>query len=169
LVSTIQIACKARLPWRAGSLAARFRTFVVSCTQQRCSRVFGHTSPSAFQNPRTPLAAASSGATVLYSKLMHADGWRYLSDYLVLTGGINMPNDFPPLTPREINLITENNRLRRGLLIAERQLILVMKTGKPPHKCAEAIQEIREALSGLKNAGLGPEDVFLDDEPDASA
>jgi hypothetical protein len=100
---------------------------------------------------------------------MHADGWRYLSDYLVLTGGINMPNDFPPLTPREINLITENNRLRRGLLLAERQLIVVMKTGKPPRRCAEAIQEIREALSGLKNAGLGPEDVFVDDEPDASA
>ena len=58
--------------------------------------------------------------------------------YLVLTGGINMPNDFPPLTPREINLITENNRLRRGLLLAERQLIVVMKTGKPPHRCAEA-------------------------------
>ena len=80
-----------------------------------------------------------------------------------------MPNDFPPLTPREINLITENNRLRRGLLLAERQLIVVMKTGKPPHRCAEAIQEIREALSGLKNAGLGPEDVFVDDEPDGSA
>jgi hypothetical protein len=78
-----------------------------------------------------------------------------------------MPNDFPALTPREINLITENNRLRRGLLIAERQLILVLKTGKPPHRCAEVIQEIREALSGLKNGGLGPEGVLLDDEPDA--
>ena len=73
-----------------------------------------------------------------------------------------MPNDFPALTPREINLITENNRLRRGLLIAERQLILVLKTGKPPHRCAEVIQEIREALSGLKNGGLGPEDVLLE-------
>jgi len=27
-------------------------------TQQRCSRVVGHTSPSAFQNPSAPLAAA---------------------------------------------------------------------------------------------------------------
>ena len=80
-----------------------------------------------------------------------------------------MPNDFPALTPREINLITENNRLRRGLLIAERHLIVVMKTGKPPPRCAEAVQEIREALSGFKNGGLGPEDIFLDDEPDASA
>jgi len=26
-----------------------------------------------------------------------------------------------------------------------------------------------QALSGAKNAGLGPEDVLLDDEPDASA
>ena len=78
-----------------------------------------------------------------------------------------MPNDFPALTPREINLITENNRLRRGLLIAQRQLILVLKTGKPSYRCAAVIQEIREALSGLKNGGLEPEDVLLDDEPDA--
>jgi hypothetical protein len=84
-------------------------------------------------------------------------------------GGINMPNDFPPLTPREINLITENNRLRRGLLLAERQLIVVMKTGKPPPRCADVIEQIRQALSGAKNAGLGPEDVLLDDETDASA
>src|SRR5690348_7843381 len=27
----------------------------VLCTQQRCSRVVGHTSPSAFQNPSAPL------------------------------------------------------------------------------------------------------------------
>ncbi len=44
-----------------------------------------------------------------------------------------------------------------------------MKTGKPPHRCADVIEQICQALSGLKNAGLGPEDVFLDDEPDASA
>ena len=39
------------------------RGATVLCTQQRCSRVLGHTSPSAFQNPRAPSAAASSGAT----------------------------------------------------------------------------------------------------------
>src|ERR1700730_4706150 len=63
LVSAIQIACKARLAlacWLFGSL---FSTLAVLCTQQRCSRVLGHTSPSAFQNPRALSAAASSGAT----------------------------------------------------------------------------------------------------------
>ena len=61
-VSAIQISCKARLAlacWLFGSL---FRTLAVLCTQQRCSRVLGHTSPSAFQKPSAPSATASSGA-----------------------------------------------------------------------------------------------------------
>src|SRR5215510_4840092 len=53
-VSAIQISCKSRLAfgcWLIGSLAS---TFAVLCTQQRCSRIFGHTSPVAFQKPRPP-------------------------------------------------------------------------------------------------------------------
>src|SRR5215472_14708713 len=56
LVSAIQISCSARLAfgcWLFGNLAS---TFAVLCTQQRCSRVFGQTSPAAFQNPSAPSA-----------------------------------------------------------------------------------------------------------------
>ena len=52
--------------WLFGSL---FSTFAVLCTQQRCSRVVGHTSPSAFQKPSAPSATASSGATAKPSPL----------------------------------------------------------------------------------------------------
>src|SRR5215472_638366 len=47
LVSAIQISCSARLAfgcWLFGNLAS---TFAILCTQQRCSRVFGQTSPAA--------------------------------------------------------------------------------------------------------------------------
>src|SRR5262252_8165508 len=50
-VSAIQISCRARLAfgcWLFGSLAS---TLAVLCTQQRCSRVVGQTSPAAFQKP----------------------------------------------------------------------------------------------------------------------
>src|SRR5260370_285546 len=63
LVSAIQISCNARLAfgcWLFGNLAI---TFAVLCTQQRCSRVFGQTSPAAFQNPSAPSAMASRGGT----------------------------------------------------------------------------------------------------------
>src|SRR6266480_2787146 len=63
LVSAIQISCSARLAfgcWLFGNLAS---TFAVLCTQQRCSRVFGQTSPAAFQNPRAPSAMMSRGGT----------------------------------------------------------------------------------------------------------
>src|SRR2546423_10310975 len=46
-VSAIQLSCNARLAfgcWLFGNLAI---TFAVLCTQQRCSRVFGQTSPAA--------------------------------------------------------------------------------------------------------------------------
>src|SRR5438552_3382852 len=62
LVSAIQISCSDRLAfvcWLFGSL---LRTLAVLCTQQRCSRVVGHSSPSAFQKPSAPSATASSGA-----------------------------------------------------------------------------------------------------------
>src|SRR5437773_12283883 len=36
----------------------------VLCTQQRCSRVFGQTSPAAFQNPSAPSAITSCGGTL---------------------------------------------------------------------------------------------------------
>jgi len=55
LVSAIQISCNDRLAlgcWLVGSL---LRTLAVLCTQQRCSRVVGH-SPSAFQKPSAPPA-----------------------------------------------------------------------------------------------------------------
>src|ERR1700680_4613782 len=63
LVSAIQISCNARLAfgcWLFGNLAI---TFAVLCTQQRCSRVFGQTSPAAFQNPSAPSAMTSRGGT----------------------------------------------------------------------------------------------------------
>src|ERR1700755_2562914 len=57
-VSAIHISCNARLAfgcWLFGNLAS---TLAVLCTQQRCSRVFGQTSPAAFQNPSAPSAMA---------------------------------------------------------------------------------------------------------------
>src|ERR1022692_719945 len=62
-VSAIHISCNARLAlgcWLFGNLAS---TFAVLCTQQRCSRVFGQTSPAAFQNPSAPSAMTSRGGT----------------------------------------------------------------------------------------------------------
>src|ERR1700676_1922778 len=64
LVSAIQISCNARLAfgcWLFGILAS---TFAVLCTQQRCSRVFGQTSPAAFQNPSAPSAMTSRGGRI---------------------------------------------------------------------------------------------------------
>src|SRR5205807_8895008 len=60
-VSAIHISCSARLAfgcWLFGNLAS---TFAVLCTQPRCSRVFGQTSPAAFQNPSAPSAMVSRG------------------------------------------------------------------------------------------------------------
>ena len=37
--------------WAAGFSAVCWRTLAVLCTQQRCSRVVGHSSASAFQEP----------------------------------------------------------------------------------------------------------------------
>ncbi len=54
-VSRLALGC-----WLFGSL---LRTLAVLCTQQRCSRVAGHSSPSAFQKPSAPSATASSGVT----------------------------------------------------------------------------------------------------------
>src|SRR3984893_12751499 len=60
-VSAIHISCNALLAlgcWLFGNLAS---TFPVLCTQQRCSRVFGQTSPAAFQNPSAPSAMTCRG------------------------------------------------------------------------------------------------------------
>src|SRR4051795_11780506 len=62
LVSAIQISCKDRLAFGCWLFGSLLRTLAVLCTQQRCSRVVGHSSPSAFQNPSAPSAVASSGA-----------------------------------------------------------------------------------------------------------
>src|SRR4030088_3058176 len=56
-VSAIQIACKARLAFACWLFGSLFKMFAVLCTQQRCSRVLGHTSPSAFQKPSAPSTA----------------------------------------------------------------------------------------------------------------
>src|SRR6266478_124120 len=63
LVSAIQISCNARLAFGCWLFGSLLRTLAVLCTQQRCSRVVGHSSPSAFQKPSAPSATASSGAT----------------------------------------------------------------------------------------------------------
>src|SRR5207248_3911049 len=62
LVSAIQISCSDRLAFGCWLLGSLLRILAVLCTQQRCSRVVGHNSPSAFQNPSAPSATASSGA-----------------------------------------------------------------------------------------------------------
>ena len=62
LVSAIQISCSDRLAFGCWLFGSLLRTFAVLCTQQRCSRVVGHNSPSAFQKPSAPSATASSGA-----------------------------------------------------------------------------------------------------------
>src|SRR6185503_2583586 len=51
LVSAIQISCNARLAFGCWPFGSLLRTLAVLCTQQRCSRVVGHSSPSAFQKP----------------------------------------------------------------------------------------------------------------------
>src|ERR1700720_1106710 len=62
LVSAVQMSCNARLAFACRLFGSLFRTFAVLCTQQRCARVFGHTSSIAFQKPSAPSATASSGA-----------------------------------------------------------------------------------------------------------
>src|SRR5215469_13796036 len=63
LVSAIQISCNDRLAFGCCRFGSLLRTLAVLCTQQRCSRVVGHSSASAFQKPSAPSATASSGAT----------------------------------------------------------------------------------------------------------
>src|SRR6202022_4611274 len=62
LVSAIQISCNDRLAFGCWLFGSLLRTLAVLCTQQRCSRVVGQSSPSAFQKPSAPSATASSGA-----------------------------------------------------------------------------------------------------------
>src|SRR6476620_4801276 len=64
LVSAIQMSCNARLALACRLFGSLFRTFAVLCTQQRCARVFGHTSSIAFQKPSAPSATASCGSIV---------------------------------------------------------------------------------------------------------
>src|SRR5204862_4142975 len=64
LVSAIQISCNDRLAFGCWLFGSLLRTLAVLCTQQRCSRVVGHSSPSAFQNPSAPSATAILGATI---------------------------------------------------------------------------------------------------------
>src|SRR3954466_10531063 len=69
------MSCNARLALECRLFGSLFRTFAVLCTQQRCSRVVGQTSPSAFQRPIAPSATASSGAA---AKTTHTSGLTYV-------------------------------------------------------------------------------------------
>src|SRR5512143_3140881 len=60
----IQMSCNARLAFACRLFGSLFKTFAVLCTQQRCARVFGHTSSIAFQKPSAPSAIASCGSIV---------------------------------------------------------------------------------------------------------
>ena len=62
LRSAIQMSFSARLALPCRLFGSLLRTLAVLCTQQRCSRVVGHTSASAFQKPSAPSATASCGA-----------------------------------------------------------------------------------------------------------
>src|SRR3981081_1621794 len=64
LVSAIQISCNARLAFGCGLFGNLASTLAVLCTPQRCSPVFGQTSPAAFQNPSAPSAMTSCGGHV---------------------------------------------------------------------------------------------------------
>src|SRR5271169_2973930 len=64
LVSAIQISCNERLAFACRLFGSLFKTFAVLCTQQRCARVFGHTSSIAFQKASAPSATASCGPIV---------------------------------------------------------------------------------------------------------
>src|SRR6202165_2461306 len=117
-VSAIHISCNARLAfgcWLFGNLAS---TFAVLCTQQRCSRVFGQTSPAAFQNPSAPSAMMSRGGLDRLSEqgtcpvaqdfceLIVEDSWLNQMDDVIVghgisllrwrSGGVKHPHDMPP-------------------------------------------------------------------------
>src|SRR5664280_87920 len=76
-VSAIQISCSARFAFVCRLFGSLFRTLAVLCTQQRCSRVVGHTSPSAFQKPSAPSATASSGAAAKPRRLRSSSRSRH--------------------------------------------------------------------------------------------
>src|ERR1700716_1657502 len=61
LVSAIQISCNDRLAFGCWLFGSLLRTLAVLCTQQRCSRVVGHSSPSAFQKARRPAGEGELG------------------------------------------------------------------------------------------------------------
>jgi hypothetical protein len=54
--------CSTRLALVCRLFGILFRMLAVLCTQQRCSRVVGHTSPSAFQNPSAPPTSTEGSA-----------------------------------------------------------------------------------------------------------
>ena len=61
LVSAIQISCNDRFAFGCWLFGSLLRTLAVLCTQQRCSRVVGHRSPSAFQNPKRTVGDGEFG------------------------------------------------------------------------------------------------------------
>src|ERR1700684_3814928 len=56
------MSCSKRLAFGCWLLGNLLRMLAVLCTQHRCSRVLGHSSPIAFQNPSAPSATAVVGA-----------------------------------------------------------------------------------------------------------
>jgi hypothetical protein len=52
------------------------------------------------------------------------------------------------MTPKEINLFVENNRLRRGLVMAEAELTRIVENAKPSDRAPDTIAIIRNALRG---------------------
>jgi hypothetical protein len=71
--------------------------------------------------------------------------------------------DFKTMTPNEINMLCENNRLRRGLVSAEKQLTYIKDFGKAHERADFAIAEIREALVG-GSGDLGVVITFSEEE-----
>lgn len=52
------------------------------------------------------------------------------------------------MTDREASLRCENNRLRKGLVLAESELTAMLRDGKPSWTCEKVIKQIHEALKG---------------------
>src|ERR1700680_3785739 len=92
LVSAIQIACNARLEFACRLFGNLFRTFAVLCTQQRCARVFGHTSSIAFQKPSAPSATASCGAIARPRRLRSRRS--SFQDCALLADAVGKANEF---------------------------------------------------------------------------
>src|SRR5271168_5007884 len=94
LVSAIQISCNERLAFACRLFGSLFKTFAVLCTQQRCARVFGHTSSIAFQKPSAPSATASCGPIVRPRRFEIEQ--QLLPGLRALADAVGKPDEFLP-------------------------------------------------------------------------